>query len=190
MGTSKTKKTRKESVRKNYADREIKLFNDEVIKPIVGYEEYYGVTSFGRVFNLLTKRELRQYQNNCGYYRVCLCLKYESKFMLIHRLVMQAFEDNTNEKKEINHIDGCKWNNKLENLEYCSRSRNMLHAFDTGIIISKKGSQRYNHKLDENDVMYILRSDERIKDLAAKFKVSNTLICLIRKGQNWKHVVV
>lgn len=190
MGTLETKKTRKESVRKNYTDREIKLFDNEVIKPIVGYEEYYGVTSFGRVFNLLTKRELRQYQNNCGYYRVCLCLKYQSKFILIHQLVLQAFEDNINNYKEINHIDGCKWNNKIENLEYSTRSENMRHAFDSGIIVSKKGSQRYNHKLFENDVMYIKQSNEKIKDLAAKFKVSNTLICLIKKGHNWKHVEV
>lgn len=180
----------KESVRRNYTDREITLFPNEVIKPIVGYEEYYGVTSFGRVFNLLTKRELRQYQNNCGYYRVCLCLKYESKFLLIHQLVLQAFKENVDGYKEINHIDGAKWNNKLENLEYTTRSRNMLHAFNTGVIISKKGSQRYNHKLTENDVVYIKQSDERINDLAAKYKVSNTLICLIRKGQNWKHVKV
>ena len=190
MGTLKQKKTRKESVRKNYTDREINLFNDEVIKPIVGYEEYYGVTSFGRVFNLLTKRELKQYQNNCGYYRVCLCLKYDSKFILTHQLVLQAFQENVNNYKEINHIDGCKWNNKVENLEYSTRSENMRHAFDSGIIISKKGSQRYNHKLFENDVMYIKQSNEKIKDLAAKFKVSNTLICLIRKGHNWKHVEV
>lgn len=190
MGTLETKKTRKESVRKNYTDREINLFNDEVIKPIVGYEEYYGVTSFGRVFNLLTKRELKQYQNNCGYYRVCLCLKYDSKFLLTHQLVLQAFTENVNNLKEINHIDGCKWNNKIENLEYSTRSENMRHAFDSGIIISKKGSQRYNHKLFENDVMYIKQSNEKIKDLAAKFKVSNTLICLIKKGYNWKHVKI
>ena len=185
-----TKKTRKESVRKNYTDREITLFENEEMKPVVGFEEYYGVTSFGRVFNLLTKRELKQYQNNCGYYRVCLCLKYNSKFMLAHQLVLQAFKDNINNHKEINHIDGCKWNNKLENLEYSTRSKNMLHAFNNGIIISKKGSQRYNHKLNESDVMYIKQSEERIKDLATKFKVSNTLICLIRKGKNWKHVEV
>ena len=177
-------------MRKNYTDREITLFENEEIRPVVGYEEYYGVTSFGRVFNLLTKRELRQYQNNCGYYRVCLCLKYNSKFSLVHQLVLQAFEENINNSKEINHIDGCKWNNKLENLEYSTRSRNMLHAFNNGIIISKKGSQRYNHKLNESDVMCILRSEEKIKDLADKFKVSNTLICLIRKGHNWKHVQV
>lgn len=190
METLTTKKTRKKSVRKNYTDREITLFENEEIRPVVGYEEYYGVTSFGRVFNTLTKRELKQYPNNCGYYRVCLCLKYNSRFILVHQLVLQAFKENVNNSKEINHIDGCKWNNRLENLEYSNRSENMLHAFDTGIIISKKGSQRYNHKLCENDVMYIKQSDERIKDLAAKFKVSNTLICLIRKGQNWKHVIV
>lgn len=189
METLTTKK-RKESVRKNYTDREIKLFENEEIRPVVGYEEYYGVTSFGRVFNILTKRELKQYPNNCGYYRVCLCLKYDSKFLLVHQLVLQAFEDNVNNYKEINHIDGNKWNNKLENLEYSTRSSNMLHAFDTGIIISKKGSQRYNHKLNESDVLYIKQSNEKIKDLATKYNVSNTLICLIRKGHNWKHVKV
>ena len=190
METLTTKKTRKESVRKNYTDREITLFENEEMKPVVGYEEYYGVTSFGRVFNLLTKRELKQYPNNCCYYRVCLCLKYNSKFLLVHQLVLKAFKDNINNSKEINHIDGCKWNNKLENLEYSDRSSNMLHGFNNGIIISKKGSQRYNHKLLESDVMYIKQSKEKIKDLATKFKVSNTLICLIRKGHNWKHVKV
>ena len=186
----KTKKTRKESTRKNYVDREIKLLENEEIKPIVGYEEYYGVTSFGRVFNLLTKRELKQYQNNCGYYRVCLCLKYNSKFLLVHQLVLNAFTENVNNSKEINHIDGSKWNNKLDNLEYTTRSKNMLHGFGHGIIISKKGSERYNHKLKESDVMYIKQSDEKVKDLAIKYKVSNTLISLIRKGHNWKHVRV
>ena len=85
--------------------------------------------------------------------------------------MLQAFKDNINNHKEINHIDGCKWNNKLEKIwNIVPEVGNMLHAFNNGIIISKKGSQRYNHKLNESDVMYIKQSEERIKDLAINLK--------------------
>ena len=60
-------------------------------------------------------------------------------FKTIHRLVAEAFCSGYKENLQVNHIDGVKTNNHHTNLEWCTHAENMKHAYDTGLIKSRKG---------------------------------------------------
>lgn len=92
----------------------------------------YSVSNLGRVRNDKTGKLLKPHKSNKenGYYRVTLfqATRESRKNFLIHRLVAMAFIPNPDNKKEVNHIDGDKFNNVVSNLEWVSPSENCLHA--------------------------------------------------------------
>ena len=99
-------------------------------KPIFGYDGMYEVSSLGRVRSLKfgKVRVMRFGKNHKGYLQICLYKENKVKRFLVHRLVAQAFIPNDNIfNTEVNHIDECKQNNKVDNLEYCDRSYNMTY---------------------------------------------------------------
>lgn len=117
----------------------------EIWKEVKDYPNY-EISNFGRVkalkfySNVHKKyydRELilKEKTNRFGYKFVSLgCGKRGNrKNVMIHRLVAQAFIHNSNNYKEINHIDGNKANNNVNNLEWCTRSENMKHAYKIGL---------------------------------------------------------
>lgn len=89
----------------------------------------------------------------CGYRRVVLCLADKSQNLFVHRLVASAFIKNPQNKKEVNHIDGNKLNNCVENLEWVTRSENALHAFAIGKTDSPYGvKNRQKARRGENSL--------------------------------------
>ena len=98
-------------------------------RDIKGYEGKYQVSNLGRVKSLNynhTKKEkiLSDYPNTYGYLYVNLYKNGKGKPFYIHKLVAQAFIDNPNNYREINHKDENKQNNRVENLEWCNRKYN------------------------------------------------------------------
>lgn len=106
------------------------------MKPVKGFEGRYSATSNGDVFSHLSKLTLKAKKQNSGYLEVALCRSDgKIEYKLIHRIVCEAFNgEHPDQKMFVNHIDGDKTNNRPENLEWCSRSENMRHAFDTGLM--------------------------------------------------------
>lgn len=98
-------------------------------KDIKGYEGEYQISSCGRVRSLKTNRVLKLYEGD--YSRVCLCKNGVKKTWKVHRLVADAFIPNPDNLPEINHKDENKYNNCVENLEWCSKVYNNNYGTKT-----------------------------------------------------------
>ena len=122
----------------------------EVWKDIEGYEGLYQVSNLGNVLRLPYKRPLKP-SVRCGYYRIALSKNNNSKWYSLHRLVAKAFIPNPDNLPEINHKDGNKSNNCVDNLEWCSRKENMHHARRMGLWIV---TERMKNGLDQSKVTY------------------------------------
>jgi hypothetical protein len=131
------------------------MTQEENWKPIVGYEGAYEVSDLGRVRSLervvmavnrwgsstprrVGGRLLRGTDNGRGYLCVQLCDGGQRAPQLVHRLVAEAFVPTYEGRHFVNHKDGVKTNNAAANLEWVTRSENMLHAHETGLAESVK----------------------------------------------------
>ena len=90
------------------------------------------------------ERILKQHLNHKGYLQIRLCKNAIQKTHKVHRLVAKAFIHNPKNKPQVNHIDGNKRNNKLNNLEWCTNGENQKHAFKLGLNIPRRGAEQYN----------------------------------------------
>lgn len=92
------------------------------------FEDIYQVSSFGKVMNGLTNKILKQQIDKNGYKTVTLSANGEKYAKRVHRLVAEAFIEGDHTGMDVNHIDGNKLNNRLSNLEFCTRKENINHA--------------------------------------------------------------
>lgn len=102
-------------------------------KDIPEWEDLYEISDEGLVRNKITNRLLVGDKNSAGYQRVTLYNKNIKKRFFIHRMVAQLFLDNPHNYPEVNHRDGDKTNNNVNNLEFCSRVHNEREAHRIGI---------------------------------------------------------
>ena len=114
------------------------LNTEEVWKDIDGFP--YEISTLGRVrrkegtlYKQKNKEAVTNYKNNKGYWVVNLWVEGKLYHRQIHRLLAETFIPNPENLPYINHIDGDKTNNSLDNLEWCTHSHNMQHAWDTGL---------------------------------------------------------
>jgi len=163
------------------------------VKIIPGYEDY-ECDIFGNVYSLKRgkRRKLKPQINRYGYLVVGLYNNCKYKICKIHRLVMLVFHGAS--ELDVNHIDGNKKNNNFLNLEYCTRSENILHAYKMGLACNK-GENHPSNKLTKKEVIEIktslLKPYHGInKDLAKKYGVDRTIISKIKREINWKHVTI
>jgi hypothetical protein len=108
----------------------MKLCKNETIRKIRGYEEYYAVTSLGRIWSYRRKRFLKPGLVGHGYLSVVLSMKGKQVSHKVHRLVGEAFVDNRDNKPQINHKNGDKIDCRACNLEWVTARENMQHASD------------------------------------------------------------
>lgn len=103
-------------------------------KSIEKYNGLYEISSYGRVKSLITNKILKAHRPSVGYYKVALYMRGDGKTFTIHRLVAKEFIPNNKNKPCVNHKDGDKTNNCVENLEWCTYKENSQHAFKTGLL--------------------------------------------------------
>lgn len=106
-----------------------------------------------------------------------------------HRIIAECFVSNPHNKSDINHINGIKTDNRAENLEWCTRSENVIHAYQTGLEKHVVGINHPSSKLDDNLVRYIRESDKISYKLAKELGVDSSTIRDIRNNKTWRHVI-
>lgn len=105
--------------------------NNEVWKPVKGFEKLYEVSNLGKIKNARGKI-LKTYKINSGYEAVKFTVRTKRSSHLVHRLVAETFIDNPENCKEVNHIDETKTNNKVTNLQWVTSSQNKQHSLKSG----------------------------------------------------------
>lgn len=115
---------------------------EEIWEDLKGFDYHYQVSNLGRITRLTKTKGLRFLNgqlNHNGYLRVELIKNHKPHFLRVHRLVAQAFIPNPMNKPQINHKDGNKTNNCVDNLEWVTNQENCEHA-------QKNGLTNYNEK--------------------------------------------
>jgi hypothetical protein len=106
-------------------------------RDVVGYEGIYKVSNLGNIKNS-SGREMSKSYHMKGYVTARLTKNKIGKTFLIHRIVAMAFIKNENNKPSINHKDGDKKNNKVDNLEWCTQEENVRHAVNNGLFKGRR----------------------------------------------------
>ena len=128
------------------------------------------------------------YLKGSGY----LTVDINRKGKKVHRLVAEAFIPNPNKLPQVNHKDGNKTNNSVENLEWCTNSENSKHAVALGL--RPLGEEKNNSKLNREIVLFIRKNyicgDKKYgqKPLARKFGVAPATIKDIVLKKKWRHI--
>ena len=138
-----------------------------------------------------------------GYCRVGLMINGKLTTKKVHRLVCEMYKENPYNKGQVNHIDGNKLNNHIDNLEWCTAKENTKHAIDNGLFVfsTKESSVNTNPKKGELNGMSILTNTDILdirssflprkitrKILALKYNVSEHCIKDIVNRKSWKHL--
>lgn len=160
--------------------------NNEIWKDIPNYEEYYQASNYGRIRSLdriiymnhrngkiakhyFKGKILSTRINNIGYVKVDLTKNKNQKTFSVHRLVAETFIPNPNSLPQVNHKDGNKLNNNVNNLEWCDAFQNQQHALKTGLrkqrilSVSEYQKQYYQKnrekKLLQSKINYLKRKE-------------------------------
>ena len=170
-------------------------------KPVPGFVGLYEISDDGQIVRIAThgahpkaiRRPLRPHQKPEGYLAVDIQQDQVRHRFYLHRMLWEAFRGPIPSGLEINHRDGDRSNNHLDNLELVTRSANMLHCFQelSPSLNRIRGTEHHKAKLTPDDVRHILklhRAGTSQREIGRMYGVSKNAIRLILKGKNWKHV--
>jgi hypothetical protein len=168
------------------------------IKWIEGYEGLYDIKSDGTIRSyhksatnpsiVVTPADGR------GYIHVNLCKDGKRKNFWLHRLVASHFIPNPKNRAEVNHIDGNKSNVDVSNLEWVTRSQNIQHAYEKGLIptIGQRGGKNPNSNLTDAKVLAIraLYAERELsqEEIGKMFGITKQTAYRIIRRKSWTHI--
>lgn len=154
----------------------------------------YKISSYGRLLSLNYNR-----QNISkiiilpilkGYHRVAISVNNIKGNFSVHRLVAMAFIPNPNNLPFINHINGIKTDNRVENLEWCTASYNLKHAFRTGLK-SNAGEKHSKSTLTDSivkEIRIMIASGKTNTEISKSLRVTSKAVSNIRCNRRWTHI--
>lgn len=138
----------------------------KTLKDIPWYEWLYAITEDGRIFSKKNSKFLKP-RNIQGYYYTTLCIGWLCKQFRIHRLVALTYIENTDKKPEVNHKNWLRADNRVENLEWCTRSENQIHAYSNWLQKTTDKQRNWASKLWKMKWLPILQID-KLNNIVAK----------------------
>ena len=166
---------------------------NEIWKDVVGYEGIYEVSNLGKVKSVERdikihingklvihhqKEVIMNQVNANGYFHTNLRDGKTRRMKLIHRLVAEAFIPNPENKETINHINGIKTDNRVENLEWATRSENTLHAIRTGLIsVNSLKERAYKGRIKRRRTILVYKDDNFIGEYSC-IKETAQALCI------------
>lgn len=187
---------------------------EEIWKDVKEYEGLYQVSNLGRIKSLKRIGKNKRFYGGKilkitfrPYGEVGLSKNCKTKTFLIHRVVANAFLENKENKPQINHINGIKTDNRVENLEYCTQQENNIHAIKNKLRITPSGCNHYlygkyseKHPNSKKIAQYTLDNDlikvwNCAADVQRELNIPKSNLCKCCKGERktagsykWKYV--
>lgn len=175
-------------------------------KDIEGFEGLYQISNLGRVKSLsrmkkskhgtmymIKEKFLIHRKDKYGYFKLILSNNGKQFNKFSHRLVAESFIPNINNKPCVNHIDGNKQNNSVENLEWCTNKENTQHALKTGLLNPVSGENHFKTNLtalDVKEIKKLIANGASNNKIAKKFNVHRNTITKIKIGARWAAIKI
>lgn len=147
----------------------------------------YEITRNGEIYSLKhNKRKLiKGYIDKYGYRRVLLHILGKRQKYFVHRLVAMKYIENPNNLPQVNHKDGNKLNNNVENLEWVTAKQNIQHAIKNNLRKVNNSSKLNINQVKEIKKLFLTKS---MKEIASMYNVSLSCIKHIHAGHTWKDI--
>lgn len=163
------------------------------LKEIPGFPRYFAGTD-GKIYSNTRNnmRPMSPYVDRYGYLVLKPRINGKMKTQGVHRLLALAFIPNPENKPQVNHKNGIKTDNRIENLEWATESENVKHAFDHGLISARRGEDSNFSSITEDVAHEIckLLEERKLRDseIIDKLGVTRSVISHIKGGSRWSHV--
>ena len=156
-----------------------------------GIETEYLISDSGSVYSIKNDKYIKPHKNHRGYLRVGIYINGKAYKVSIHTMVIKTFGPQQKENQQVDHKDGNKENNDIENLEWVTPSENIRRAFKLGLKTAFKGESHavsvYTDKFID-EMCKAISNGMSISDASKKFNFQSSYIYSIISGKNWAHI--
>ena len=164
---------------------------EEIWKDIEGYEGLYEVSNLGRVRSLWNGKIkiLKPWISGTGYLQITLYKDNRRENIFVHKLVCEGFIPKDSDRNTVNHKNGVKTDNNINNLEWASYSENTKHAYKNGLN-KNKGESHKSAKLSKLQVQEIRNTNWKIpqREIASKFNIGTRHLRHILANKSWRDI--